>query len=332
MKRLILALAALAFSFTLAMAESPACKGTNLLDKLQKENPQDYAAVMAEAAKVKNGEAIFWKIERDGLKPSWLLGTAHVTDPRVTSMTPEARAALSEVNFVALELKEIRNPQEMALSAMKYARLMVLPSGQSLWDLIPDDQEPLIRDNPNLPPGAASTLFGYQPWVVSTMLSIPLCESLREQQGQRSLDMQIAQQAEKQGSELVGLETMEEQMKVMSSLPLDQQVKYLIAAARVGARAVDYFETLISLYDQRKVTAFMPLTTLLEPVDKDSPAIMTFLEQELIAKRNRIMANRAAKLLALGNVFIAVGAMHLPGDEGLVELLRRAGYKVTPVN
>jgi uncharacterized protein YbaP (TraB family) len=332
MKRLILALAALLFSVTLAMAEAPACMGTNLLDKLQREDPQAFAAVMAEAAKVKNGEAIFWKIERAGLKPSWLLGTAHVTDPRVTGMTPEARAALSGAGTVALELREIRDRQEMALAAMKHAKFMVLPSGQSLWDLIPDDQESLIRDNPNFAPGVAKTIFSYQPWVVSTMLSIPLCESLREQQGQRSLDMQIAQQAGKQGSELVGLETMEEQMKVMSSLPLDLQVRYLVAAARMAPRAVDYFETLVSLYDQRKVTAFLPLTTRLEPADKDSPAMMAFLEQELIAKRNRIMSNRAAKLLALGNVFIAVGAMHLPGDEGLVELLRRAGYKVTPVN
>lgn len=53
---------------------------------------------------------------------------------------------------------------------------------------------------------------------------------------------------------------------------------------------------------------------------------------DLIRKRNRLMAKRAGDLLAKGNVFIAVGALHLPGDEGLVELIRKAGYKVTAVN
>ena len=119
---------------------------------------------------------------------------------------------------------------------------------------------------------------------------------------------------------------------MLSAMPIDLQVKYLIAVAKLGTRTADYFETLISLYAQHNVTAYIPLMTRLEPMDKDGEALMAFVEEELTRKRNHTMADRAAALLEKGDVFIAVGALHLPGDEGLVELIRAAGYKVSPIN
>jgi uncharacterized protein YbaP (TraB family) len=49
-------------------------------------------------------------------------------------------------------------------------------------------------------------------------------------------------------------------------------------------------------------------------------------------ERNATMLDRALPLIEGGNAFIAVGAAHLPGDQGLVELFRKSGYEVTPVN
>ncbi len=56
------------------------------------------------------------------------------------------------------------------------------------------------------------------------------------------------------------------------------------------------------------------------------------MQQDLVVKRNHTMVSRALGLLERGNAFIAVGALHLPGDDGLVELFGKAGYKLTPVN
>ena len=331
MKRLLV-FAALLLWTTTAHAELPLCKGTDLMAKLLRDDPAAHADILKQAAAVKNGEAILWKIEREGTPASWLFGTAHLTDPRITDIPDAAKDAFAAAKTVALELKEIRDPQELALASMRHARLMVLPAGQSLWELIPDADEPLIRGNVNLPPGAAETLFGYQPWVVAAMLTIPACETARQQSGIASLDQVLARQAELQGSELVGLETPEEQLAVFAAMPLDLQAAYLVSVSKLGARTVDYFETLVALYEHRLITAYFPLSLRLEPADKNTGAMMAFVEQDLTAKRNYIMADRAAKLLASGHIFIAVGAMHLPGDEGLVELIRQAGYKVTPVN
>lgn len=332
MTRLLAILAGLLAIVTTAWAEPPVCAGTDLHAKLQRDDPAGFAAVEAEAAKAKNGKAIFWKIEKDGIAPSWLLGTAHVTDPRVTTMSPAAETAFTGAATVALELKEIGDGQAMAMATMRLAKLIVLPQGQSLWDLIPDPEEPLIRDNPNLPPGAAQTLFGYQPWVVATMLSIPACETARSAAGIAALDMMLARRAVAQGATLVGLETVEEQLGVFAAMPLDLQTDYLLAVAKSSPRLPDYFSTLVDLYVRRQIGAYMPLTLKLEPIPAGQEKILAFVEKDLTVKRNHVMQRRALELLPNGNVFIAVGALHLIGDEGLVELIRQAGYKVTPVN
>ena len=94
----------------------------------------------------------------------------------------------------------------------------------------------------------------------------------------------------------------------------------LILIVLVGAAGVVSF--LINRY--KPGTEYMAGNEYFNLTDENSVA--------LIRKRNRNMAARAAGLLAGGNAFIAVGALHLPGGEGLVELIRQAGYKVTPVN
>jgi uncharacterized protein len=328
-------LAAAAFLFvaaTTAHAEAPACTGTDLLAKMQTEHPEAYAEVMQEAARIPNGDTLFWKIEREGIAPSFLLGTAHVTDSRVTTLPAGARERLDHAATVALELAELRDAQAMMAETLKNAALLVLPPGQSLWDLVPDADEPAIRDNPNLPAGGASAVYGYQPWMVAAMLSIPLCESLRKSTGIETLDGLIAAEAGTLNIPLVGLETVKEQLSTFAAMPQDQQVKYLVAVAKLGAATADYFETLISLYQQRRITAYMPFARRAQVMSADDEKLMAFVEEDLVRKRNHRMAERAAALLAKGNAFIAVGALHLPGQEGLVELLRQAGYKVSPAN
>ncbi len=333
MTRFLAALFCLLLGLTTANAEEPpACTGTDLAAKLKAENPAAYDAVITEAKAIPNGEAIFWKIEHDGFDPSFLLGTAHVTDPRVTTLSPEIEKALFEANSLILEIADIGDPQRQALAAIKLARYMVLPPGQTVWDLIPDAEEHLVRDNPNLPAGAINGMFGFQPWVIATAISLPLCETLRNAAGIRALDAQLALKAEDVDIPVFGLETMEEQLSLFANLPLDEQLDYLMAVARISATVPDQFETLVSLYEQRLVTAMIPLMLKIQPMKPEEAKMMQFVERDLIIMRNHRMAKRAQPWLENGNIFIAVGALHLPGRQGVVELLRQAGYTLTPIN
>jgi len=68
---------------TTAQCIDAACTGRNLMVELQQNDPARYGEALKEADATPNGKGIFWKIEKAGLQPSWLLGSMHVTDPRV---------------------------------------------------------------------------------------------------------------------------------------------------------------------------------------------------------------------------------------------------------
>jgi uncharacterized protein YbaP (TraB family) len=91
-------------------------------------------------------------------------------------------------------------------------------------------------------------------------------------------------------------------------------------------------ESLKRLYLARKLSSLWLLTVQGLPTDDPGPALTAYLRDKLINPRNQVILERALPLIENGNTFIAVGAAHLPGDKGLVELFRKAGYEVTPVN
>lgn len=331
MRRVLPLLLSLLFA-TPALAEAPVCSGNDLAAALKTSNPAQYSEIMKEAAAVPNGGAIFWKIEKAGVAPSWLLGTAHVTDARVTTLPSAADQVLDTASTVVLELSEIATPGLAEAKSFANAKLLVLPLGKSLWDEIPDDQEKLIRDNPNLPPGSADRIAGFQPWVVATMLSIPPCELQRKASGVKALDEVIGARAVAHSIPVAGLETVAEQLNALAGMPQDMQVTYLLAVARQAPKVPDYFETLVDLYTRREITAYEPFMKAIEPMSAAEAKILTYVDEDLVRQRNHRMAERAAQYLDKGGAFIAVGALHLPGHEGVVELLRQQGYKVTPIN
>jgi uncharacterized protein YbaP (TraB family) len=312
--------------------DPPPCQGRNLLEELKVRDRKAYDRVMAEAAAMPNGDAILWKIEaKAGTAPSWLLGTAHLTDPRITALPPAAKAALENARVVALELAEATDMRRLTMATMSQARFLVMPPGQNMWDLIPDADEEAIRASPHYPGQMSAQFAVMQPWVVAAALSVPPCERRRQTAGLATLDVTIGATALARGIPVEGLEKIEEHLGLFAGMPLETQARYLIAVGRVGELVGDYVETLVQLYLSRELTALMPLSKHADPAMANDLELMTFFERDLIVKRNRVMQQRASALIDGGNAFIAVGALHLPGEEGLVSLLRDAGYTVTAI-
>jgi uncharacterized protein YbaP (TraB family) len=86
------------------------------------------------------------------------------------------------------------------------------------------------------------------------------------------------------------------------------------------------------LYLTGNIGAIMPMLKDVDPDQTLSDDDASAFEQRIILDRNKVMAERAAPILAKGNVFMAVGALHLAGDQGLVTLLREQGFTVTPAD
>ncbi|RUW76850.1 TraB/GumN family protein [Mesorhizobium sp. M4B.F.Ca.ET.049.02.1.2] len=315
-----------------AHAETPACGGTDMLSALRKDNPAVYSKIEAEAAATPNGKGLLWKLEKPGEKPSFLFGTMHMTDPRVTTLPPAAQKAFDAADTVVIETTEVLDQQKMMAALLKEPDLMMFTDSTTLSSLLsPDDAAAMNKalDARGIPP---ATVAKMKPWLQSAMVALPACELARKAGGAPVLDVKLAEDAKASGKSVEGLETVADQLHAMASLPLAFHMKGLVDALKLGDKVNDVNETMIVLYQSGETGMFWPLFRVVLPGDEDDPAGYAAFEETMITSRNKVMADHAGPLLARGNAFMAVGAMHLPGPQGLVEDLRKAGYTVTAVD
>lgn len=333
--RLLAILTALLLNIEIsAAAEPPVCTGTDLLPEIKKTAPDLNARLATAETDIPNGQAVLWRItDKTGkTKPSHLFGTIHLTDPRVHALPDAARDAIETASVVALEVKEVVDPADHLRAYYRNARFTAMPLGQDMWDLIPDEDEHFIRNAPQIPPERMITLGAMQPWAVAVMLNYSPCEIKRQRAGLPMLDRAIGQLAKSRGVPVVGLEKVEEQIAILAGAPFEQQARMLVMTARYADQADDFAETMIRLYLARRLASLWLLGNHSASGEQSDPEVLAYLQNEVIDRRNRLMAERALPLLAEGNAFIAVGSGHLPGEQGLVELLRKAGYDVTAVD
>jgi uncharacterized protein YbaP (TraB family) len=315
-----------------AHADMPVCTGADLTAALKKDDPAAYEKIEAEAAATPNGKGLLWKLEKPGARPSWLFGTMHMTDPRVTTLPPAAQMAFDAADTVVIETTEVLDQKKMMAALLKQPDLMMFTDNTTLTSLLsPQDAAAVNKalDERGIPPASVAKM---KPWMLSATVSLPACELARKAGGAPVLDVKLAEDAKAAGKDLEGLETAADQLRAMASLPLAFHMKGLVDTLKLGDRANDINETMIALYQRGDIGMIWPLFRAVLPDGTDDPAGYAAFEETMITSRNRVMAERAQPILARGNAFMAVGALHLPGAEGLVEDFRKAGYTVTAVD
>jgi len=306
------------------------CRGVNMLAETQAKDPEVYRKIMAEAEASENSGALLWKIERNGRPPSYLYGTVHLTDERVTKLSPAVEQALGQAKTIALEVSDISEKATSTVIAQS-APLVMFTDGRRLDRLLTDAEYEAVKkiiSRSGLPSDLAAL---FKPWIVTMILSVSDCERTSVQQGARVLDMKIAEIGKARGLQVVGLETIPEQLQALASVPEAQQLDMLRASLKFADRTNDLMETLVQLYLERKISAAMPFQIALARQVGIADDAFAGFQQKLLVDRNVKMRTAAEPLLEEGGVLIAIGALHLPGKQGLVALLREAGYTVTPI-
>ncbi len=340
MKRLFPVLLCLVAFFTLekgvAHAESVTCTGKNLLTELENEQPQIAEKVRARSQSILNGRGLIWKIEKQGLRPSYLFGTIHLSDPRLLTLNPAAEEAFQSSSTVALEIIEMLDPQLMASKAFSIMQSTMYSDGTTLDSkFAPADLEAIKKKAASalgLPWNVAGRM---KPWALMGTLVLPACELQRKRQNKPFLDIKLGNNANRMEKKLVGLETLESQMAAISSIPETYAIKSLVQAVRMGPRMDDLFETMIQLYlkeDMGTVWALMLQmgeNGFVENQNAADAGDYAEFQRVIIDKRNFGMADSAIPLIEKGSAFIAVGALHLPGEKGIVNILAQKGYTLT---
>ncbi|MFT5133070.1 MAG: hypothetical protein ACI9SC_001539, partial [Gammaproteobacteria bacterium] len=142
------------------------------------------------------------------------------------------------------------------------------------------------------------------------------------------LDLQLLALARKNGAEVSGLETLREQVDIFDTMAIDKQLRLLSdTACHYDLVEVD-FEIMKSLYVDRDLAGLYAYTQRYSQSDDD---LYDELIKKLLIDRNHTMTERMQVMLQAGNAFIAIGAMHLVGEEGVLSLLAKNEYEISLV-
>lgn len=311
-------------------APTASCTGIDMLAETAARDPQIYERITAEAAKAKNADAILWKVEKEGRPASYLFGTVHLTDPRVTDLSLATKDAIKASKVIALEVSDISETATSTVIA-KSAPLVMFTDGRRLDGMLTPAEYDTVKTIITRSGMPADLAGMFKPWIVTLILSVSDCERAKVQAGERVLDMKIAEMGKARGTEVVGLETISDQLEALAAVPEQQQLDMLRSSLRYADRTNDMMETLVQLYLKRRISAALPFQIALARQAGIGDEAFAGFQQKLIYERNAKMKAVAEPLLEKGGAFIAIGALHLPGDHGFVELLRQSGYTVTAV-
>jgi uncharacterized protein len=239
--------------------------------------------------------------------PSYLFGTVHIGVSSGELPDP-VWEALRAADVFVMEA-DVR-----AVDPLQMMRLGMLPEGESLKEMLGEERwNTLVAALPNVP---ARALDRFQPWMVTTMLTIDTSDP-------RMLDMELLQFAEGSGKELVFLESAEEQLTMLAGTAnLEDLIELLadVESARADMRA------LLDSYRAGDLDAVTARVIDPEELAEDPDAL-----EDILFRRNRAWIPTLVPLLERGNAFVAVGLGHYPGDQGVLDLLQREGFTVRRV-
>ena len=264
--------------------------------------------------------SLFWKIYGNNLKDtSFIYGTMHTQDERVFKFKDGVLNEFKKAKIYAMELN---------LDSINQAELMqglVMDSSASLKTLL--SKEEYLEVSTYFSDSLGVSLFFFdkiQPIYTAQMISIKELGS----QKKAALAMYFHSMAKNQNKKIIGLEKMEEQLNAFKSFPYEIQAKELVKAVKeAGKFQSKELEKILELYVKEDLDSLLILTQ--QNSDEDS-LYTKIINDVLLVSRNHNMTKRSEKYLKENSVFIAVGAAHLPGKKGIINLLRKKGYLVDP--
>lgn len=258
---------------------------------------------------------LLWKVEGAGATPSYLFGTMHSDDPAVVDLPAPVRRAFDQAGSLTLEV--VLDPQ----SLLSMASALLLTDGKSLESLI--GRRLYERSVEGLRAQGVPEILvaGMKPWAVAVTLMTPVTT------GGLVLDHALYRDAVAAGKKVHGLETVAEQTGLFDDLSLKDQITLLQdtldnlgdIGAMLGELQVAYLDR-----DLKRLQEISEAS-----MRAGDPQLAETFNRTIVLERNQRMAERMQSRLREGQQFIAVGALHLAGEQGLLRLLSERGYRLS---
>jgi uncharacterized protein len=265
----------------------------------------------------KDGNTLLWEVSGNKLaKPSYIFGTFHLMCRDDIKFSNALKQAVAYSDLVYMEL-DMDDPATM----MGGLLLMNMKDGKKLKDLFTPAEyarvERFFKDSLKM---GLAMVERMKPSMSSALL-YPKMMPCKTASGVEEQLMKLAKQDKK---EILGLETMAFQASVFDSIPYDKQAQELLKTIDSLQQYKKYFDTMLTVYKSQRIND-------IEKLFSDEKFGMTENPDVLLYNRNRNWVKQLKTIMKKQHVFVAVGAGHLVGRQGLIELLRREGYTVRPL-
>lgn len=264
--------------------------------------------------------SLLWEISGNGLKqPSYLFGTIHIIGKEDYFWTDVMNDKFNSTKTLVLEI-DLENSMMAMLSMMGSVRMK---DGTSLQDLLTEEEYKLVEDYFNDEMGMPIAIFDrIKPMFTSMMIGEGGQDNMEEM---TSYEMELMDKAKVNKMNVEGLETIKYQMSMFDSIPYEDQAKMLVESVKGGDDSEgDVMNAMIELYKNQDIDG---LYELIMQEDSD----MGTFEDILLINRNKNWIPKIEKFARQKPTFFAVGAGHLPGEKGVINLLKAAGFTVRPV-
>ena len=273
---------------------------------------------------------LLWKVSGNGLsRPSYIMGTYHFAPANMMEKIPGMERALEGCDVV---VGEIDKEEMMGQDAqMKMAMAMMAPADSTLDVLFSPEDYAIVEQVFDkyfsnmgvklsqmnmLKPGAISVQM-------QAMQAVKHFPNFNESE---LIDMAVQTRANEMGRPSIGLETIDEQIELLFNSPLTEQAEGLLEACKKDDLFTVQSSALVEAYMAQDLTELERIFTDPELGGDDAEAM-----DALIYERNRNWAEKLVKMMPERAALVCVGAGHLPGDQGLLQLLRYRGYTVEPM-
>ena len=262
---------------------------------------------------VATDQGLLWQVESAEGKVSYLLGTIHADDPRVTEFPASLLEAFAQTDVFMMETLPPRNP------------LVFLMKQGTIAEYLTEKEFDQVRELADFHSMHIEAAMKMKPWLLAVIFDLPKPKSLY------SMDELLMAKAQDQNKMVLGLEATQAHFSVLDSITLDEQLSMLRAVLKRSAKdKVRDYEALLKTYiseDLEKITNLDDSIT----GSMLSKALWEKMRVKLIDERNEGMAKGMLAQAKEHRVFAAVGASHLAGETGILNRLRQAGFKLTPI-
>lgn len=262
-------------------------------------------------------QSLLWEVSGNGLEhSSYLYGTFHSMDSRVYEFGDSVMAKFDEAHTLMVEVDATKEELDMA-SAME----MAMMKDQTLEDLLSEEDFAFVKSRVMEVMGFNGLFFNNMKPLFTTMLALQL-EARQEMP--EMLDNYFLTEAKERNKKVVALEKTENVVAALDKWSVQEQADLLVKFFRNYEEQIAEMESLIEMYRSQDLQAMLTYYESNEDYSGE-------FDRELVVKRNKQFLESIRPLLKKESVFCAVGALHLPGETGLIATLRKEGYRVTPM-